>query len=830
MSEAADSSGGKFARWLWLVALLLCAAVFAQLYFGLGFTRTIEIDPESMLPEKGHAFKVKLPREHRTYAALHHLRVFEDGKLLGPSERSNNRVRKHGSGRYRLDEKGTLRMSASDATSPVLNGRKYTLEVPARIKPLPIVGSVALLIAATILIWRRGDQPVTWRFSAPAIGGVALALLVVALAVRSWAMGAYAEFSDGGFSINGIPYSDALGWLDQASALFRGAGFHGAYAGQRPFYPVFLASAYHVFGESLQTGHVINLICGSLSGLFLFLLIAHATGKRAIALAAVVVFLFAHQQLTDLQLLITEPMGLTLILAGAYVWWAGLLKVNVWTLFAAGALIGLSNLTRTFTMLGLPLFAFITLGVCLLQRLPLKRTILVCAMFTIGATCVMAPWMIRQKIHYDTFSLSTAGSDLLYSAAADSPGWGAELYDELIAEGVERERLGEAHAFFSKRYAETVKQSPLRYFKRLFGWMLEYLTAHDYSQPLTRLGLLLAGFFAALRGWANGRSIAGCGCFLASAALAPIVGFVSVGLVLTASVAVCLWLGDRMLRLAVVVLLATLFSGAMMSAMIGNFGMNRMTPLTSWVFIAVLFMALEMIVSRLVKERSDDQNDEDKKQLQTARMSAAWSGVGRITAWAMITVSVAAVGVVMATGFSNVGKLQTELALDDDSQAEVRSWIRQQLPGAATAADEIFFVSVVRLDLYRGFIQADEDTSHWARPFLPRNYDRTVAFVRVLPGKMPIGSLMSVQFRCPVDALPQGQVFVLAGVLNHDENAPLGHDKIMIEGLALIPFSGSGSEKTINFQQAQTFPVTPEAGVIMTNGAAVEGGGDPWEE
>ncbi|MEZ5324754.1 MAG: glycosyltransferase family 39 protein [Verrucomicrobiales bacterium] len=802
-------TGGAFARWLWLGTLLLCFIVYAQHFYGVGFTKTIEIESDSLRSDGGHAWKLKLPTEHRAFAARHHLKVFEDGKEIGPNERSNNRVRKHGSGRFRMDEKGTLRMSASDNSSIALNLRKYTLKVPARVKPLQLVGSVVLLLVASWLVWRRGDVPLKKSIALPAIGWVAGLVLVTALIVRFLAMEVYAGFSDGGFSVNGIPYSDAMGWLDQATALFRGNGFHGVYAGQRPFYSVFLAAAYHLFGESLSTGRVINLGCGALSCLFLFLFIARATGRRGMALAAVVAFLFAHQQLTDLQLLITEPMGLTFIIAGAYAWWAGLLRMNPWALFAAGALIGLSNLTRTFTMLGLPLFAFITLGGCLLQRLPWKRTILVCTLFTLGATCVMAPWMIRQKLRFDTFSLSTAGSDLLYSAATDSPGWNADLYDELKTAGIEREDSGAVHAYYATRYAETVKQAPVRYFKRLVSWIFEYLTTHDFGSPLTRMALLIAGSIIAMRSWAGGRALAGTCGFIAAVVLASVIGKIPPGLVLAFSSTAAFMLGGRAVRWGIVVLLATLLSGAFMSAMIGNFGMNRMTPLTSWVFTAILFISFEAVAIRFAGRPTTGKDDEEPEKF-------AWRGLASITVWGMLAISLLAAATVAATGFSHIDEKHPELTLDEPQRASVRDWVREQLPGAQKADDDVFFISVVRMEPFIGLVQAKEDTSHWARPFLPREYARTVAFVRVLPGEMAGGSLMGVQLRCRPEELKSGKRDVLVGVTSIDEDAPLGHDKTMVEGFALIPFSGEGAQMEFDFKNAQTFPVTPEAAAIMS--------------
>lgn len=366
MSERATSEerGGKFARWLWLSAVALCFVVFAQHYFGVGFKKTLEIDANSMKADSGHAWKVKLPREHRTHTARYHVKVFEDGVAIGPSEVSNKRVRQHGSGRYRVDEKGSVRFSSTDNSSPVLNGRKYVLEMPARVRLFQLVIAVAILLGASLVARRKGVPADVKKRGLPKFGLIAFGVFVIALGVRVWALGAYAGYSDGGFSANGVPYSDAMGWTDLAHSLRDGTGYQGAFAGQRPFYSVFMATVYRFFGESLETGRAVNVVCGAFSVMFLFLLVARATHGWAMAMVAAAGLLFVQHQLQDIQLLITEPMGLMLIVVGAYAWWAGLVTLSPWTLFAAGALIGFSNLTRTFTMLGLPLFAFVTLVIC----------------------------------------------------------------------------------------------------------------------------------------------------------------------------------------------------------------------------------------------------------------------------------------------------------------------------------------------------------------------------------------------------------------------------------------------------------------------------------
>ena len=329
--------------------------------------------------------------------------------------------------------------------------------------------------------------------------------------------------------------------------MFRGYGFQGVYAGQRPFYPVFLAAAYHLFGESLETGRVINLICGALSCMWLFLFIARATDRRGIALAAVIAFLFAAA--------VDRSTTADHRTDGPYVHhcWSIRLVGGVVANESVGAVCGWST-HRSFECDPHFHYSWVaTVRVYHSRRLrapapALEASILVCSMFTLGATCVMGPWMIRQKLRFDTFSLSTAGSDLLYSAATDTPGWNADLYNELKAAGIERSDSGAVHGFYAARYAETVKQDPVRYLKRLVSWTFEYVTTHDFGLPLTRLALLIAGVCGAIRGWGRGRVLAGTGFFFVVVALVSVIGKIPAGLILAGASVVALAFGGRALR------------------------------------------------------------------------------------------------------------------------------------------------------------------------------------------------------------------------------------------------------------------------------------------
>jgi hypothetical protein len=805
MPDQPTTDGRRLRRTLWIVAALLCFAAFAQHFAGIGFTKKIAIEPEAIGPDKGHSWRVRLPEEHRSSAALYKIRILEDGEHNGTLARSNRLVRDHGTGRYRLGKNGILRFSASDNSNPEFNGKKYVAEVPVSVSPVLLIAGLAVFAGAGFLARRR--QPFAPR-RAPPVSLIALAVLAVALVIRIWALEAYADYSDGAFAVKGSPYSDALAWTDLALNLKDGHGFEGTFAGQRPLYQILTASVYRFFGDSLTTGKMVNVCCGALSVTFVFLLVSHASRHWSIGLAAAVTLLWTREQLTHVQLLVTEPMGLTLILVGAYAWWAGLVGRNPWTLFAAGLIIGISNLTHTFTLLGLPAFALIILAVSLFEKTGWRRALLLCATFTVGATMAIAPWMIRQKLRYDTFALSSFSADLLYAASKDEPGWNNSLYEELNAAGIQQSQLKERSRYFSRRHKEEVFKDPGRYARRVIDWLGDYWNYYDFKDPILRLVLLLAGLAGSFIAWWHGRPLAGAVSFTVTCGLISLLGLFPPAATILAAAAIALWLGHRSLRLAVIVMLATLTSGSILCAMIGTFAMNRTAALTAWIFPALVLLALTAIFRRFVLK---EEPEAPASEFDTEARSIWWP-IPFTVSWTIIGLAAAAVIVVASTGFSNQGR-RTELQLTEAEQAAVRDWIHTQIPATETAPDSVLLASLVKLTPYRSALRANEDTSHSARSFLPRPYDRTAAFVRLIRGSHPRGTLRASQFAGPpesLDDIDNTALYILSGILNIDEN---GHDIEMVEAIVLIPFSEN--ERIMHFEKAIRFPVTPEAAAIL---------------
>jgi hypothetical protein len=127
----------------------------------------------------------------------------------------------------------------------------------------------------------------------------------VALCVRIQFSVAHPHF-DNIFAGRGVPFSDGVTWTTAAISLAEGRGLGSVY---RPGLSVALALFYTWFGYSSHTITVLNILVGSLTAVFVFL-VARTVFNELIALAAACFFVFDPSQLVQTPQATTEPLGL----------------------------------------------------------------------------------------------------------------------------------------------------------------------------------------------------------------------------------------------------------------------------------------------------------------------------------------------------------------------------------------------------------------------------------------------------------------------------------------------------------------------------------------
>ena len=123
-----------------------------------------------------------LPTDSAQSPASSNLRMFEDGRPVGPWHSLHADIRDKGLGRYSAWD-GSIIFSTTDGTDPRINGRVYSIEVSAQVRPLLsrfLVGVLALADVAWFMIFRRDVAGFLRSRGAWLLGGLAVAIVVLA--------------------------------------------------------------------------------------------------------------------------------------------------------------------------------------------------------------------------------------------------------------------------------------------------------------------------------------------------------------------------------------------------------------------------------------------------------------------------------------------------------------------------------------------------------------------------------------------------------------------------------------------------------------------------
>jgi 4-amino-4-deoxy-L-arabinose transferase-like glycosyltransferase len=208
-----------------------------------------------------------------------------------------------------------------------------------------------------------------------------------------------------------VPPGDAWDYNRHALSIAHGHGFaHATFpvpgkpsAFRPPVYPLLLAGAFAVSGDSWTFGRVVTAAFGVSVVLLVYLIALELWGRRPATLAGLLAAVFPPFIALEVGFF-AEPLFLTLELAVVL----AVLRFGRdprglrWPL-AAGVLCGLAALTRTNGLLLVPVAA---LGIAMLARSRREGTLLASALAA-AAIVVISPWTIRNQIAFDRFVPTT---------------------------------------------------------------------------------------------------------------------------------------------------------------------------------------------------------------------------------------------------------------------------------------------------------------------------------------------------------------------------------------------------------------------------------------
>ncbi|MBP7949990.1 MAG: phospholipid carrier-dependent glycosyltransferase [Verrucomicrobiales bacterium] len=811
------------ARWCALLGALAAVLLLCQSLHGLGWTKTIPIPAAKILPLE-NGWKAAIPERYRTALVEDRGEILENGLPLGTPARSRRDFENSGGPRYHLARSRSYALlRTADLTNPSENGRAYALRIPY---PIPVWSAgvafgVFLLGAAS---WRRQPSAI------PPVGSrlwkwMPLLLTVAAASLRLGEIAADPDFHDGVLSIRGMPYSDAVMWNEMGLSLTEGRGLAGGFDGQRPFYSYLLGCIFCFSGPSVLAPQILNAFCHGISVGLVFLF-GCALGARLLGFAAAAMVVFTGEHAYQVRVIMTEQAGLVLMLTGLLVLlnWRQKPDGGRWKqlglLLLAGILLGLGNLACPVALFGLPFF-------CLLVSRPGPCQDDVRAWWRrwdfrpgialgLGACLVFVPWLARQKSVHGIATLSTQTADLLYATASTNGPLGGWMGAELEAHGISSVAgpTPERYAYFMKRFAETVREDPVRYAAKLGRAALKF-ACHPVGQTSAAgLIVLLVLLAAAVHRWWRG---GGAAPLLVWAGSAPAVWWLLDGMgqvqwslpsgdewpdvngtwfpAVLAAAFLLLWWKTPANRPLLALLAAVLVGCAITHAVAGATLLRRSSVFADWAQWLILLGALLWLQRWLSGGMRPV--PEEHSALDPAVTAQNPLVGGAVVMLALVSLT--------GAGAMILAKHPAEPPEPSESERrEILAWVESAAPSEVAKAGGVDALRVLpaRLGPYRTFIPAHEDASDFGRLFFRQPFDRTVLMVRPPAKSDRRGGRSQQRMVSPISAIvrdadlravPADQWFMVVALPDVDRNAKLHHDPVILRVLAVLPIGKSGA-------------------------------------
>ncbi|CAN5116915.1 hypothetical protein BH23VER1_BH23VER1_27300 [soil metagenome] len=786
-----------------VTAALALALSLAQSEVGWPLTRLVEVEIGPDGKQEGLGFRARVPRAGR--GALTEIRgqLTEDGEVVGTAVTNNTQVKERGVGRFNVGGH-LLWFSTPDGSDPRINGRSYGLRIPVAVSPaVPAAAFAALLVACWILArdplsQYRADRLRARLSFAPAWP---MALAVVAVAGTLGALELVrngAGYSDGAFAVNGMPYSDAMGWNELAVSLARGSGLAGGFEGHRPLYAVVLGAVYLVTGPDLSAAKAFNVACLAAAALFAFALAARAT-SRTLGLGVAAFIIVSEGYRYHVHTLLTEPLGVALSAASLFLFWRGAASGTARYLFAAGMLLAFANLARTFTLPALLPLAVVA-GVAAYfghgdaTARSWRRGLVAVLALVVGTAVVIAPWVVRQQAKYGIASISANSADILYGAAMTegSGHWSLAEYQEAEDAGIP-DHFVERYHFFSQRFRETVMADPVRYIRHVaahaFGFFQSFPLRGVEDRFYTIVFALLACVGIAIR---TG-SLSALAGFAAVWPATEILVRLPASAAFLACAALAFWRGRREERLMLAGAVAVLAGCAVANGLSGSFALGRVVGFRDWLFALVVFAGVRhgAILAGLgvAKLRGHTLRLPTEGGAVTARI-ATFGATAMAILCLVATAAVTARNTVM----------EPERAFDATPPDAAGEWVCRTFPDLCTGGSpsETTVITLIRPGRYRTDLPPGDDGGHWARAFTAHPFPRTIAYFDAgapSPATLFVGGLPRLERRA---------TYLLVGRADIEPHALLGHDTTIIWARALAPYDPVTREA--DWARALTFP------------------------
>lgn len=609
-------------------------------------------------------------------------------------------------------------------------------------------------------------------------------------------------------SIGGIPFSDAQGWDKLAINIAQGKGMTGEWSARRPLFPMILACFYTWFGHSFSVGKIVNIVASALAIPFVYL-IGEIVSNRIVAIATVVALIINFDQMNYALTMMSEPTGFLFFSISIYFLLRGIKENRMKLLFISGLFFGLSNLSRTLTIISFPGLVLCIIYLMKQENIAYRKIIYSIITICMGMAVILTPWLMRQKAVHDIYAISDNSADSFYAATSASFGiWSSKVDRETAKAGVKG--IKERYHYHKKEGLRNLKNHPEIFTGNIIKLYIQYINYLNIRKGIYHLlclayiGLLFLFVYPLLT---KKKEILLTIVIMVFFALIindiPIKTYT----LITVSGALLLVLFSR--KKHSIVLINIMVFTSIVIAMTGiPLLMSRLMILTQWMFYIFYFSALTFmyrIVSDTlvfqgtkitsVKAIRFDYNNTIPDGDPVEKNIIVLAKICFLSALIFFIIS----GVKLLylnydhalINYQKMGDLpfrEKQVALKKIN-ALYKGAVNEDELLNKNASDEMegkvfentnhgkILIQRDRLSNYLYYLKRDDRIRHWSRLFYLRKYERTIVrtekdYFILFPGKIPIDFI--------------GKDIVFAGRLNIDTNQ-MYEGRTIVECIALIP-------------------------------------------
>ncbi len=826
--ESSPYKGGLGARLAaWALAATLVAALLCLIQqhsgFGLRVRHEIENDRIQQTPDY---FRWRLPEQYRTPLVDRTAVLLKDGKPWLNRSVSNKNLREFGAGWFYMVG-GGVNFIPNEEMNLRAAAARLSLVTPLQFKPKFWPKLAALIFGQLLLVqWlrRRAGLPL-WRGRTAGRGEWEAATLVLAL-LAFWGicagLSARADFTDHAYVIKGIQESDAGGWYEMAVGLKEGRGLTGAFENQRPWYTIFLAGLFSLFGEGLGVLRGFNVLA-LLTGVLAAFTMGRLLGSMVVAVALAALLLMSDMHQNYLHAALTENGGL--LLAGVSLLGAWL---AAWTLSrrwaaAAGALNGLATLTSGVTLFTLPGYALLLTLFPLWRRAPWQRALQLGVVYTLAASLVVGGWIIRQKIVHDRFALSYNSAEVLAGGSDPEDGrLTVRVLNKARDAGLDLSNEDNRYDSMIKVFKSNVAADPAGYAQRVLQASLDSLAYLPVDDPVVRTVLMLALIFFAMGPWLRH------GQWHALALTAGLLALwehhqwaVNMWL-LAAAIYLLLRRSHRPSeKLTVLLLVATALAVMVLAGLSGNVASKRFWLVADWSVLALIlggmrhFIVTSAGLLSFVLRRCQLPAWVAGEPAAPPEAVAALEPPRFIPVSMVTLLALAAICGGLVLGQTLRGPRPLFAGLDPAmgeshlaallEAAKEREPMLKEVPLASVATRVVLDAGMTAV------FAAGEGTQHWMPFYLVRPYERWVSYWRVADREGDFTSQMSAVGSGPPVSLPAGQPLFAAGVFSTGEHRINDEPVPVFEVIFIAPLRQEASVWKPELDSIKVLPPSPEA-------------------